>query len=175
MSAHVFVDETKARGYVLAAAVVQPNDLVCLRRLMNSLRLPRQRRIHFQTESDARRKVILDTLAGANVCVVMYDATAYPDVKEARDAGMTRLVDDAAKIGAAMLVVERDDQTVKSDRAIIRARAELAGCAETLRYEHQRAHEEPLLAIPDAVAWSWAKAGHWRQRANCLVTNVVRV
>lgn len=142
---------------------------------MNSLRLPRQRRIHFQTESDGRRKVILDALAGASVCITMYDAIAYPDVKEARDAGMTRLIDDIAKIGAARLVVERDDQTVRSDRAIIRARAELAGCVETLRYVHQRAHEEPPLAIPDAVAWSWAKAGHWRQRVNCLVTNVVRL
>lgn len=175
MSAHVFVDETKARGYVLAAAVVLPDDLAALRKLVNSLRLPRQRRIHFQSENDARRKVILNALISANVCVTIYDASSHPDVRQARDAAMTRLVDDIARIGAAMLVVETDDQALASDRAIIRSRAEMAGCLETLRYAHMRAFEEPLLAIPDAVAWSWAKAGTWRRHAGRLISAEIRV
>jgi hypothetical protein len=33
-----------------------------------------------------------------------------------------------------------------------------------LEYPHQRAHDEPLRAIPDVVAWCWARSGDWRQR-----------
>jgi hypothetical protein len=160
LSAHVFVDESKFRGYLLAAAIVPAADLTRLRKLVESLRMPRQRRIHFTTESDSRRKLILSRLAEAGTHAEIYDASGYARFQQARDAAMTCLVDDAAKAGTAMLVIECDDQAVSSDRAIIRARAERAGCLDTFRYAHKRAHEECLLAIPDAMAW--AKGGKGR-------------
>jgi hypothetical protein len=146
-----------------------------LRRLIDSLRLPRQRRIHFTAESDSRRKIILAALERAGVRVTIYDATAHKNVKRARDAALARLVDDAAKIGAQMLVIERDDPTEASDKMIIRSRLLIAGCGDTLRYGHKRAYEECLLAIPDAVAWSWAKGGQWRQRVHGIVAEVAWV
>lgn len=173
MSTHVFVDESKSRGLLLAAALVPPGDLAQTRKLVDSLRLPRQRRIHFTAESDARRKTILRALADVGTKVVIYDATSYSNIKHARDAAMTRLVDDAIKIGTRILVIERDDQSEASDRAIIRARADQAGCRDTLRYVHKRAYEECLLSIPDAVAWSWAKGGHWRRHVDTIVSDVV--
>lgn len=29
-----------------------------------------------------------------------------------------------------------------------------------------------LLAVPDAIAWCWAKGGQWRDRVQLLVTEV---
>ena len=55
MSAHVFVDETKERGYLVAAAFVDPSQVTAARRAMAGLILPRQRRIHFNSERDERR------------------------------------------------------------------------------------------------------------------------
>jgi len=45
------------------------------------------------------------------------------------------------------------------------------GCVD-LRYEHRRASSEVLLALPDAVAWCWAKGGDWRRRIAPAVTEV---
>jgi hypothetical protein len=98
VNAHVFVDESKARGLLLAAGVVPAQELANLRRLIDSLRMPRQRRIHFTAESDQRGKVILRALHDAGTLVSIYDATSHGNVKSARDAALTRLVDDAAKI-----------------------------------------------------------------------------
>jgi hypothetical protein len=50
-----------------------------------------------------------------------------------------------------------------------------AGCRETLRYAHRRAASELLLAVPDAIAWCWAKGGHWRRRVERIVTDVREV
>ena len=175
MSAHVFADESKARGLVLVAASVMPRDLAPMRGLMDRLRLPRQRRLHFTSERDTRRKKIIGELRDAGVSAVVYDASAWRDGKAARDAAVGRLADDAAKMGATMLVLERDDSVVEADRRIIRQRLLQAGCHDRLCYEHRRAHEECLLAIPDAVAWCWAKGGAWRNRAECLVRDVVRL
>jgi hypothetical protein len=159
---------------LLAAAVIAPEALGGLRRQVAALRLPRQRRLHFTAESDRRRKTILAALIeAAGPCVVIYDAPGRRSDREARDLAMARLVDDAAKIGAARLVIERDEPAIAGDRRIIRDRATRAGCLDTLRYEHRRPHEDCLLAIPDAAAWCWAKSGDWRHRAGPLISHVV--
>ena len=175
MAAHIFADESKVRGLLLAAAIVMPAELAAMRTCVNALRLPGQRRIHFSSESDRRRKVIVGSLAEGRARVILYDATAHRDKKAARDAAIARLADDAAKMGAALLVIERDDSVADADRRTIRERLMQAGCHETLRYEHRRAHEECLLAIPDAVAWCWTRGGHWRRLANSLVTETIVV
>jgi len=57
--AHIFVDETKDRGYLIAASVVLPRDLQPARAALRALLLPGQRRIHFTKEKDPRRRAIL--------------------------------------------------------------------------------------------------------------------
>jgi hypothetical protein len=137
--------------------------------------LPRQRRLHFTAESDGRRGAILTALTTvAGRCVTVYEVAGRRD-REARDIALARLVDDAAKAGAARLVIERDEPAAASDRRVIRERAALAGCLDTLRYVHEAASAEPLLAIPDAAAWCWAKGGEWRRRASGLVCQAVRL
>ena len=164
MTPHVFADESKARGFLLAAAVVLPGELAPMRNLVRTLRLPGQRRIHCSKESDRPRKVIVGAMAEAGARVVLYDASRYRDEKAARDAAIASLAYDVAKMGAARLVIERDDSVVEADRKIIRTRLIRADCHDTLSYEHARARQEYLLAIPNAVAWCWAKGGHWRCR-----------
>jgi hypothetical protein len=71
-----------------------------------------------------------------------------------------------------MLVVEQDDSLLWWDQQrLIEITREVA-CRDTLRYEHRRAEHELLLAVPDAIAWCWAKGGYWRDRVRPLVTEV---
>jgi len=70
---------------------------------------------------------------------------------------------DAAARDDAMLVLEQDDTLVVSDRKLLYRATREAGCPD-LRYEHRRAAVEQLLALPDAIAWCWAKNGDWRRR-----------
>lgn len=140
-----------------------------------SLRLPGQRPIHMTSESPARRKTILSTLATTGAGVLIYNASGYSNQVKAREAVMAALTDEAAKLGASMLIIEADDAVVDADVAVIRARIEHAGCQDTLRYEHKRPHEEILLGIPDAVAWAWSRGAPWRERARGLVSQVTEV
>jgi hypothetical protein len=61
------------------------------------------------------------------------------------------------------------------DKRLLYQQVRAAGVADTLRYDHMRAHEECLLAIPDAVAWCWAKGGRWRTKIQPIVSEVRRV
>jgi len=56
-----------------------------------------------------------------------------------------------------MLILEQDDTLIASDRKLLYRATRDAGCPD-LRYEHQRAAAELLLALPDAIARCWAKA-----------------
>ncbi|MCA1674793.1 MAG: hypothetical protein LC799_22245 [Actinobacteria bacterium] len=52
MSMHAFVDEScRARAYLLTVALVDPADLVRLRRLLRGLLLPGQRELHCKKET----------------------------------------------------------------------------------------------------------------------------
>lgn len=175
MSGHVFVDESKERGYFVAAAVVLPNNVADARQTIRSLILPRQRRIHFHKENDARRNKIVAAITGLGAEVLIYDACAHDDVKKARDACLIRLVTDLAEIKAERVVLELDESNVRSDQRILYSRVGAEGIRGTLSYYHMRAYEESLLTLPDAIAWCWAKGGHWRTKVESFVTEVRRV
>lgn len=64
-----------------------------------------------------------------------------------------------------MLVLEADK------KLLYRCVREL-GCPDKLVYRHHRAHEEPLLALPDAIAWSRHRGGHWKKWVQPLVRAV---
>jgi len=75
---------------------------------------------------------------------------------------------DAQEATAEILVIERDDSTISHDRRTLFQH--LRG--SDVRYEHKRPHEDSLLWIPDAVAWSWTKGGPWRKRTENLAEGV---
>ncbi len=66
--------------------------------------------------------------------------------------------------GDSRLVIEQDDSLVSYDNQRLIEATRATGQRDTLRYEHLRAHEEMLLAIPDVVAWCWVRSGDWRRR-----------
>lgn len=169
-AAHVFVDETKRRGLLIAAAAVAPAQLDPARRTMRSLILPRQRRLHLVKESDGRRKKILDAIVELAPAVTLYDATAHPP-KRQREACLRALAADLMTARVQRLVLERDEALEELDREVLYQQVRRLDYAD-LRYEHLRAHQEPLLAIPDAVAWCWSRGGIWQDRVREIVHGV---
>jgi len=173
---HVFVDETKRRGYLLVAGVVLPEDLDVVRRVLRGLVLPGQRRLHMKDESDSRKRSIATAISVSDVQATIYDAgRRYRNERERRAACLRAIVEDAARRGDAMLVLEQDDSLVSWDNQHLIEFTRAAGCRDTLRYEHRRAAVDLALAIPDAIAWCWAKGGDWRRRVEPVVTNVREV
>lgn len=172
MSSHVFVDETKRRGYLLVASAVVTGDLADTRRMLRGLVLSGQRRLHMKDESDSRKRSIATAIAVSGIAATIYDAgQRYRTERERRAECLRTLVVDLADHDVAMLVLEQDDTLVASDRKLLYRATRDAGCPE-LRYEHQRAATEQLLALPDAIAWCWAKGGDWRRRIEPVVTDV---
>jgi hypothetical protein len=174
VSVQIFCDEGKSKGFLLAAASISCSDVDRLRGEIAGLLLRRQVRIHFRREQASRQRMILDSLiAAGGICTVVYDATRYGSQKAGRDAAIERMADHAAIVGASRIVLESDDSAVARDQAIIKRQLKRAGIDGTTGIDHCRASEVPLLAVPDVVAWCYAKGGTWRQRAEPLISDVV--
>lgn len=137
--------------------------------------LPGQQRLHFKSEKDARRRQLLEAMCGLDVVVDVYDATGYGprDQLKAREACLTRVVADAAGQRAERIVIELDESLEVHDKRTLFHATRLHGAADRLRYDLMPARSEPLLWIPDAIAWAWPKGGPWRDRARPIVRSVV--
>lgn len=172
---HVYIDETKERGYVLVASAHLGPDVDAVRKDLRRLVLRGQQRIHMAKEGDARRKAIIDTVIAAGVSATVYDAgRRYGDDHAARAACLRAIVDDIEPDQPTLLVLEQDDTLVRWDRQQLVEMVHASGHRDTVRYQHQRAKSELLLTIPDAIAWCWARGGEWRQRIT-PVTTVKRI
>jgi hypothetical protein len=173
VAGHVYVDETKRHGYLLVASVVMPTDHTSIRRALQDLVLPGQRRLHMKAERDPRRRAIAATIVASGVQATIYDASrGYKTERDARAACLEAVVADAAVEGHTLLIIEQDDTLVSWDNQKLIEYTRAARCRDSLRYEHRRAASEQLLAIPDAIAWCWANGGDWRRRIEAAVERV---
>ncbi|WP_104118423.1 hypothetical protein [Arthrobacter sp. B1805] len=170
---HVFVDESKAGSYYIAAAVISPTDVTATRSAIRGLRHKGSSSVHFNSERDSTRRAFLRGAASTGVKTVVYIVDGQPD-KVARPACLGALIQDLCDAEAERLVLEQDDSLAAADRRIIHAELKTRGNT-TLEYRHMRRTEEPLLWIADAVAWCFQKGGSWRTEAEPLIGQVRRL
>ncbi|GAA3574521.1 hypothetical protein [Kribbella ginsengisoli] len=160
MPIHVFVDETKSRGLLMAAAHCQAEDVGVKRKALRGLLLPGQERMHFNHERDPQRKKIVQLISEFRLTVDIYQADR--DNVAARHRCLDAIVRDNAT--AERLVVERDESTYGRDGKVLNAATYRYGCHGKLRWDLLAPKEDPLLWIPDAVAWCWVRGANWRRR-----------
>jgi hypothetical protein len=168
----IYVDESKQPGFVIVAAVVLGNNLGSARAVVQDLLRPGQHYLHMKNEADGRKETIAKSLVAADLQATVYDAgRRYRTQLLARTACLSALIDDLATSDVDTLVVlDQDETLVRFDRRLLYGAVRDAGRETTLRYEHRRAATEPLLGIPDAYAWCWAKGGHWRSHIQPAIT-----
>ncbi len=161
---HVYADETKRSGYVMATVIV--SDPVAVRRVIRDLVQPGNRRLHMVDERPRHRPGIVSALVTTEIEVTIYDAARnYRTDRQARSACLAAIVEDLALAsGDTYLVFEQDATLISHDNQRLIEAIRASGRRGTLHYEHLRAHEELLLALPDVMAWCWVRSGEWRRR-----------
>jgi len=165
--ARVYVDECKAKGYYIAAAVVMPQDASRVDKALRVLNRPGQRRIHFTNESDSSKRKILSEVAKLGISVIVYQVKGEPD-RAARPLCLNALIEDLTAAECARLIIERDESLERADRQLIAAALRRTG-GHGLRYEHAAPNEHPLLWVSDMVAWCCYKGGDWLRRVGTIV------
>lgn len=171
-SPHLFIDESKARNYVMVAAAIAPSDVGAARAGLKALLMPGQRSLHFRNESDARRRKIIDTICDQGWSAVLVVSTDS-DQRAARDACLRECVTFAARTKATRMTIETDESLVAHDRRLLFAASRAAEVVDRFEYRHMRRHEDAALWVPDALGWSYTRGGTWRTRIAPIVSAVI--
>lgn len=165
--AHVFVDESKSRGYLMAATFVHPRHLQSLRHALRRLRPRGRRSVHFNGAKAELRHAVLDVLAAHDVTAVVVQATGRRGPLQ-RELCVRKVARCCAAEEAGVVVLDLDESVVTKDRRWL---YEELHKSDT-RYDHMHRHEEPLLWAADAVAWAWQRTGSWRDRVRPMVVQL---
>lgn len=178
MGSHLFIDETKAKAYVVVAVACPDPSLAHARRTLGRLVLPGQRSVHMKHESERRRRQIADAVAGltrVGVRATVLDAGRGPEPEYVRrDRALRLLVDRATSEPSVHLVLDLDRTLVARDARTLRDACRRSG-ARAVTYSHQALSEQPLLALPDVIAWCWARGGDWRRRVSSAISETIEV
>lgn len=172
MSLHMFVDESKARSYVLVGATCPTDDLTAARRLLTDLLLPGQERLHFSKERDARRRLILKQISDSSIQAVVVTTPKRPTEIEARARALRRLVREIHVLSIDRLVIERDESTMILDKRVLSEATASPHARSTLSYGWSLPRQEPLLWAADAFAWAWSTGGRWRDQVRSRVSSI---
>ncbi|MFC6089309.1 hypothetical protein [Saccharothrix lopnurensis] len=167
-----FLDESR-RGptYLVAVVIALPRDLDRTRGALRAKVKPGQRRLHFNRESDSRRREILALLQslGVHARIFLCDHSNDRAARQICLAGAGRHL---INISATRLVLESCAHQDADDRHTL---ALVVRKIFDLKYEHFRPHEDPMLWASDAIAWSYGAGGEWRRRVAGLIERVHRL
>ncbi len=160
MTNHAFVDESiRGRVYIMGVVLLDPSCLTRTRRALRDLVPKGQRRLHFNGEKDPRRRKILSQMSLLNFEWTVYIATdgAQSDL---RSRLLRQIVEDLVADNALRIVLESRHGQDEADRRILYDRL---GPGTQLQYGHSEPATEPLLWLPDCLAWAWGRGGDYRK------------
>lgn len=166
-----FVDESqRGQRYLMAAVAVEATKVGSVRQELVPLRpAGGTARRHFTKESDAQRRKMLVTfrsLPGTKFIVA--DNRSNASTIDKRRQCLTTVVHELLDLNVARIVLDHIDETQQArDR---QALAPLLNPGD-VSYSHEVAHSvEPLLWIPDAIAWCAGAKPEWRHQIEGWVT-----
>jgi hypothetical protein len=163
----VFIDESKSKGFLLCAVEVDANSVPALRKTINSLRLRGQSGIHFVSESPRRKRQILTTLSGFDLQITLISASGSRET-ELRRACLQAFIQTLQRGTSYQIWIDQDDSHLALDRSTLSASLALVGLSELVTFSHSKTRHQPLLLLPDAVAWSRTRGGEWAQRIQSM-------
>lgn len=169
MGMRYLVDETKAKGYVVVVVACPDERARELRAAVSALVIPGQRSLHMKAEGATRRKVVADAIGALALDVWVLDASGGSGKEHQRRARALAALLERMEGPDAHLVFDRDASMEPFDRRLLSA----VPPHQRPTYVHHQRHEEPLLALPDVIAWCWARGAEWRRRLDALTIRVI--
>lgn len=173
---HAFGDESGSDRrrdpdtYILAAAIIEPEQVEHVRERASGLKLPGARKAHWREDADKHHDIVIDIIAGLPIEGVVVARRGSPDERPERQRRkcMEPFLVALEAYGCEHLVLEsRGPADDRRDRELLdtmRAKKR----SGVLRISHEPGPAEPLLWIPDALcgAVSAARTGQtrWMER-----------
>ncbi|MEO8527735.1 MAG: hypothetical protein ABI435_01520 [Pseudolysinimonas sp.] len=126
-------------------------------------------------ESNETKKRLIAHVSGLNeiAAVVTITSSGRSD-REARDDCLSAITAHLMGFDVRRIVVESCDQDLR-DRQIVGDALAAVGRVARVEIVHHRASDEPLLWLPDIVAWAFGKSAAWKSRISRIQIHEIRI
>lgn len=172
-----FLDESQSdrqrdpNSYLLAAAVCSPEVLAPARDAISALKLRGQVKLHWRSESDKRRRLIAEAVAGLPLdhLVVVRDGRPGERTERRRRHCLEQMLYELDQLKVATATFEsRGPKDDRRDRQMLDALRTQHYVSAHLQITHMAGPREPMLWIADAVCG--AVVQHRVGDSSCLDT-----
>ena len=172
---HAFIEGSiRTDGwYRLTAVEIAARDTAQVSRALRRI-VPRgQYRVHFSSESDARRRAALNLLVDLPITATTYMARydRRSDDQVVRDLCLRAFVSELSYQVRLVVLDSRGPHRDRLDRIVLRDMLRVAERVE-VTYSHRGSRDEPLLALPDALGWAVGARRPWPSLVASVVTEV---
>lgn len=157
----LYLDECKQNPFLLVGYLLPQVESQKVRKQLSNLRMPGQRSIHFKLESPRRRREIVSVL---NVLKCEVFVIKCSQRKSPRSHAINTLLE---RNRFKSFVFELDETSRFRDHQLFRGHENL------LNWDHKMRHEEPLLWVADAVAWSVNRGGEWERMVRPMIVETI--
>lgn len=164
----MYIDESKARGFLMVAVPIRQAEEKRLQKELTSFRKKGQSKVHFVKESNSRRREFLSYLNQQSIEAQIY-SVAQKRYTNHRERCLEAIARTAVNSAVSRIIIDQDDSVTQLDRRVLFRVFDETNTKDSISYRHTRSKSEPLLWIPDAVAWSYSRGGEWRSRISNLI------
>jgi len=172
MALKAFLDEssglrhTAQQVYLIGAALAPAEATDAIRKELLTLKLPGQTKVHWSDESESRKKKIVDVMSNIDQMSII---VSHLDVRSRKTERYRRkcletLYYQFAEMHVWSVTLEgRTSKQDEGDKAHIVA-LQSQGLSRSIRIEHARGGDEPMLWIPDVFLGAVNAAHHGDSR-----------
>lgn len=159
---YLFIDESKAKDFLLCVVEIDASDVKDATKVVRSVKKKGQSTVHFVKESNSRRRQILSVYSKLDVKIKMFVAKGLSE-GVSRQKCLEALILGLEPRTKYRIILDIDQTNFQRDRGVFIDFLPKKSALELISYQHEEPSRENLLWIPDAIAWSFARGGLWKQ------------
>jgi len=174
MAKHIYVDESeRSNFYVLCAAEVPSQDTKKIRREMLNLRATLGKQVHMFALPIEAKRIAIDTILRQKISSQLLISTEPGRNSLARRRLLISRLCSLQVLDETLMLTFDASNSMPQDLKLLAT--ELKRFEGSLPYRHLPSRQEPLLWIPDVIAWAYGRGGNWREHVLPAISEIIEV
>jgi len=174
MTRNLYIDESVRGSYILCSVAVSSSQVSTTRVALKKLREPGRSTIHMQKETRTRQLQIAAEISKfqCQATIISVNLKGSTDLA-ARLTALEMLFDRNDTLTAQLITFDTSNSVSQDNRLL--STLLHSSSSWMPHYRHLKFTYEPLLWLPDIVAWCYGRGGSWRDAVEPLVDEVIEL